>query len=210
VRQWFFSDATVAVIGGHSRSPFLEECMVRIVAGALLSLIVAASAAAQTATCNPYELTCPSGPLGPGFNPYDPTRPQGPYVGLGPYAPPADRLDGAFARWILNGDLFLDTGANTFGWVILDNLSSEAQEAIIEYTSEGWASPAYRVVPLAPKVRKPIGLHENPLLRGTYFSVHVYFQKAGAVHATFRPHAADTIGQHDVPGAQLADTCGTH
>jgi hypothetical protein len=191
--------------------------MGRLVAAFVLTIVITGSAAAQTADCNPYLLTCPAAPSGPGFNPYDPSLPSGPYAGLGPYAPPPMRLDGAFARWVLNGDLFIDNGVNRFGWLIIENLSSEPQEAIVEYTSEGWAAPAYRIIPLAPKARKPIGFHEDLLLRDpsgqyvVYFSARVYFQKAGATHATFRPHASDTIGQHDVPGAQLAsDSCGTH
>lgn len=155
---------------------------------------------AQTATCNPYELTCPSGPIGPSVNPYAPGGVPGPYVGLGPYAPPVERLEGAAARWVLNGELFLDTGVNRYGWLILENLSSEPQEAIIEYASEAWAAPAYRVKQLAPHARLSVGLHEDILLQRVYFAARVYFQKAGATHATFRPHATDTDGQHDVVG----------
>lgn len=183
--------------------------MVRFVAVVACSLAVASSAAAQTATCNPYEMTCPSGPAGPDVNPYAPGGAPGPVVNLGPYAPPAERLAGAAARWVLNGELFLDAGANRFGWLILENLSDQTQDVIIEYASEAWAAPAYRIKSLGPKARVSVGFHEDPQLRAVYFSARLYCDRSCATHATFRPHAGDTEGQHDVVGV-LVPADATH
>jgi hypothetical protein len=165
----------------------------------VISLVGSAAAAqAQTAPCNPYvTASCPGpGSSGPNFNPYT-QPPSGPYTGSGPYVPNTDLFP---VRWALNGDLFLDQGAYRFGWLILDNLASEEQHAVIEYASEGWALPSYEAVTLAPKARVAVGLHGRSALNGVYFSVRVYFERAGATHATFRPNADNTQGQHDVPG----------
>jgi hypothetical protein len=187
--------------------------MTRLVAGftLIVSLVVTAPVLAQSAPpCNPYLLTCLVwGPPGPSINPYTQT-PNGLYAGMGPYAPPTARLESATMQWALNGDLFLDAGDNRFGWLIVESLSSDPQDAIIEYTSEAWAAPAYRVVSLGPKARVAVGLHGDALLAGAYFSAHLYFEKSGTAHATFRPHATDTQGQHDVPGVLVPRDAGTH
>jgi len=182
----------------------------RAIVGALLIASVSATVSfAQAAPCNPYEPGCLSGPPGPSVNPYAPGGPQGPVVNLGPYAPPAERLTGAVARWVLNGELFLDAGNNRFGWLVLENLSDEAQEVIIEFASESWAAPAYRTRQVGPRGRVSVGLHEDAGLRGVYFAARVYCDKACATHATFRPHAGDTEGQHDVAGV-LVPPDSTH
>lgn len=171
--------------------------IVRVVLFVIVVVGLGIAAQAQSAPCNPYvAASCPPGPSGPSVNPYT-QPPTGPYTGSGPYMPNTDLFP---VRWALNGDLFLDQGAYRFGWLILDNLASESQTAIIEYASEAWALPSYEQVTLTPKARAAVSLHGRATLAGAYFSVRVYFERAGATHATFRPNADNTQGQHDVPG----------
>lgn len=211
---------TVAAAASRDARHFREtDVMSRLVAGLiLLSSIVSVSlATAQTAPpdCNPYILTCHfvGGPSTGPSNPYDPTLPHGPYTGSGPYGVPAATLAAATQVWAIDGEVYIDpvAGANRFGWLVLENLSSDPQQAIIEYMSEAWAMPAYRIQQLLPKGRLSVGLHDDGALAGAYVGVRVYFEKPGTTHATFRPHATDTIGQHDVPGVLVPrDPAGTH
>ncbi len=181
--------------------------MFRRGAMAMITILACATASQAQTICNPYEAICMPG--GSTFNPYvhPPAgghTPFNPYTNLPPmlHALPEGFTNNTYAqRWAINGELILNDGDNRFGWLIVENLEPTAQAATVEFASEAWPTPAYRVVQLEPKARVAVGLH-GELPAGIYFAARAYFEAGGGtIHATLRPHAGDTIGQHDVPGA---------
>lgn len=178
---------------------FAEAASAAVSAGlVLLSLFAMADSAwAQGPTCNPYDAGCIVGPSGPSFNPY--TQPPAggpsgnPYVnpGLNPYALPT--AESAFVAWFVGE---MDQVANHVGFLSIQNLTSLDQTVTVEYTFDEASGrvPLVRQYALAPKARKSIPQHGDPALVNMYYSVTIYFERAGAAHASQRPDASTMLG----------------
>jgi hypothetical protein len=181
-----------------------KAARLKAVAGLLLlGLSLSASAWAQTAPCNPYAAGCLSGP-GPSFNPY--TQPPGvqPMPGTSPYRDPHLALSLAVMPSVATADATWHIGelnqvGDHVGFIVLQNLGSEPQTVTIEYTFDSMSgrAPGYQTWDLGDKQRLSIPLHGEVDLVNMYFSATVYFQRAGAAHATLQPTAESHVGYHE-------------